>query len=429
MKIIELALEQIIPYQRNPRNNKEAVGAVAKSIKRFGIQQPIVIDKDNVVICGHTRLMAAKKLALPTYPCVVAENLTSEEIKAYRLADNKTAELATWNLPLLTLELKDIKSINMEDFGFDVPDPDPVEDGFDLDQALDEITEPVTKPGQVFQLGAHRLMCGSATALADVQKLLGGRPADMVFTDPPYNIDYHGTAGTIQNDAMPDKEFYEFLYAFYDTAGAVLKPGGSIYVCHADSKSLIFRQAFVDAKLLLKQCLIWCKNTFTLGRQDFQWQHEPILYGWKPGAKHSWFGGRKQGTILEDNYPVVVSQDADGTKLININAGSKVLTLKVNDYAVVDTEDASTLIYVDKPRKNGDHPTMKPIALCARCIKNSSRHADAVLDLFGGSGSTLIACEELNRACYMMELDPKFCDVIIRRWEEFTGKKAQLIDY
>jgi DNA modification methylase len=273
-------------------------------------------------------------------------------------------------------------------------------------------------------------MCGSSTDAADVAKLTAGVPMSMMFTDPPYNIDY--TGGTkdhlkIKNDKMAGTEFYQFLLSFYQRAEEVLEPGATVYICHADSESLTFRQAFVDSGLLLKQCLIWAKNTFTLGRQDFQWQHEPILYGWKAGAKHRWFGGRKQGTTINDNFPVVMSQDADGSMLINFASGNKNLVLRVPAAEVVNTEDASTLIYVDKPKRNGEHPTMKPIALCARCIKNSSKRGDTVLDLFGGSGSTLVACEQLHRACYMMELDPVYCDVIVERWEQLTGATAVTI--
>ena len=427
LKIEYLAPSELVPYEHNPRRNDPAVGPVAESIKRFGFRQPIVIDKDNVVVCGHTRLKAAKRLRLRQIPCVRADDLTDAEIRAYRLADNKTAELATWDEDLLNMELNLIDGIDMTEFGFELPEPEAEEDGFDLDAALENIKEPHSKPGMVYQLGEHRLMCGSSTEAADVAKLTAGVPMSMMFTDPPYNIDY--TGGTkehlkIKNDKMAGNQFYDFLLSFYRRAEEVLEPGATVYICHADSESLTFRQAFVDSGLLLKQCLIWAKNTFTLGRQDFQWQHEPILYGWKAGAKHRWFGGRKQGTTISENFPVVMSQDADGSMLINFASGNKNLVLRVPAAEVVNTEDASTLIYVDKPKRNGEHPTMKPIALCAKCIKNSSRRGDTVLDLFGGSGSTLIACEQLDRKCYVMELDPVYCDVIVERWEQLTGEKA-----
>jgi site-specific DNA-methyltransferase (adenine-specific) len=430
MNIEYLKPSELVPYESNPRKNDPAVKPVAESIKKFGFRQPIVIDKNNVVVCGHTRLKAAKRLRLGKVPCVRADDLTDEEIRAYRLADNKTAELATWDVDLLNAELNLIDDIDMTTFGFELPDPEPEEDGFDFDAAVEKIETPKTQPGTIYQLGAHRLMCGSSTDAADVAKLTAGVPMSMMFTDPPYNIDY--TGGTkdhlkIKNDKMAGTEFYQFLLSFYQRAEEVLEPGATVYICHADSESLTFRQAFVDSGLLLKQCLIWAKNTFTLGRQDFQWQHEPILYGWKAGAKHRWFGGRKQGTTINDNFPVVMSQDADGSMLINFASGNKNLVLRVPAAEVVNTEDASTLIYVDKPKRNGEHPTMKPIALCARCIKNSSKRGDTVLDLFGGSGSTLVACEQLHRACYMMELDPVYCDVIVERWEQLTGATAVTI--
>lgn len=431
MNIEYLKPSELVPYEHNPRKNDPAVKPVAESIKRFGFRQPIVIDKDNVVVCGHTRLKAAKRLRLRQVPCVRADDLTDEEIRAYRLADNKTAELASWDESLLNGELLQITDIDMRAFGFELPDPEPEEDGFDFEAAVEKIKTPKTKPGMIYQLGAHRLMCGSSTDAADVAKLTGGVPMSMMFTDPPYNIDY--TGGTkehlkIKNDKMSGSQFYDFLLSFYQRAEEVLEPGATVYICHAESESsLAFRQAFVDSGLLLKQCLIWAKNTFTLGRQDFQWQHEPILYGWKAGGKHRWFGGRKQGTTISENFPVVMSQDADGSMLINFASGNKNLVLRVPTAEVVNTEDASTLIYVDKPKRNGEHPTMKPIALCAKCIKNSSQRDDTVLDLFGGSGSTLIACEQLHRACYMMELDPVYCDVIVERWEQLTGGKAEVI--
>lgn len=430
MNIEYLKPSELVPYESNPRKNDPAVKPVAESIKKFGFRQPIVIDKNNVVVCGHTRLKAAKRLRLGKVPCVRADDLTDEEIRAYRLADNKTAELATWDVDLLNAELNLIDEIDMATFGFELPDPETEEDGFDFTAAVEKIKTPKTQPGTIYQLGAHRLMCGSSTDAADVAKLTAGVPMSMMFTDPPYNIDY--TGGTkdhlkIKNDKMAGTEFYQFLLSFYQRAEEVLEPGATVYICHADSESLTFRQAFVDSGLLLKQCLIWAKNTFTLGRQDFQWQHEPILYGWKAGAKHRWFGGRKQGTTINDNFPVVMSQDADGSMLINFASGNKNLVLRVPAAEVVNTEDASTLIYVDKPKRNGEHPTMKPIALCARCIKNSSKRGDTVLDLFGGSGSTLVACEQLHRACYMMELDPVYCDVIVERWEQLTGATAVTI--
>lgn len=253
---------------------------------------------------------------------------------------------------------------------------------------------------------------------------------DMVFTDPPYNVAYQGGTKdklTIKNDSMSEAEFKNFLDAVFDNYFAAMKPGASFYVCYASRSAVEFRQAIVDAGLLLKQDLVWCKNTFTLGRQDYQWQHEPILYGWKPGAKHRFFGGRKLSTVIPDNYPVEVGYDADGHQLIHISIGLKTVCLRADNVEAVDTEEVNSVIHVDKPTRNAEHPTMKPIALCAKCIKNSCQQGDSVLDLFGGSGSTLIACEQINRQCYSMELDPVYCDVIVKRWEALTGRKAEVI--
>ena len=259
MNIEYLKPSELVPYESNPRKNDPAVKPVAESIKKFGFRQPIVIDKNNVVVCGHTRLKAAKRLRLGKVPCVRADDLTDEEIRAYRLADNKTAELATWDVDLLNAELNLIDEIDMTTFGFELPDPEPEEDGFDFTAAVEKIKTPKTQPGTIYQLGAHRLMCGSSTDASDVAKLTAGVPMSMMFTDPPYNIDY--TGGTkdhlkIKNDKMAGTEFYQFLLSFYQRAEEVLEPGATVYICHADSESLTFRQAFVDSGLLLKQCLI-----------------------------------------------------------------------------------------------------------------------------------------------------------------------------
>ena len=376
---------------------------MANSIKEFGFKVPIVIDKNNIIVCGHTRYKAAKKLGLDVVPCVVADDLTDEQIKAYRLADNKVGEDSLWDTDLLNGELDDILNIDMTDFGFALPefDAEVVED--DYDKPLPE--EPKAKLGDLYQLGRHRLLCGDSTMVDDVKKLMGGAVADMLLTDPPYNVDYEGTAGKIKNDNMEDSAFRQFLTDAFLCAKMALKAGGVFHIWHADSEGYNFRGACIDADLKVRQCLIWVKNSLVLGRQDFQWKHEPCLagenplpypeteeyiddeyntclYGWKDGARHYWFKNRKQTTILE----------------------------------------------FEKPRVSKEHPTMKPIKLFDYEIKCNTKQGENVLDLFGGSGTTIMACEQNGRNAFVMEYDPKFVDVIIDRWETFTGEKAVLLN-
>ncbi|NMB43609.1 MAG: ParB N-terminal domain-containing protein [Clostridiales bacterium] len=376
MNIVMKKLTELKEYENNPRNNDEAVDAVARSIEEFGFKVPIVITSDHVIIAGHTRLKASKQLGLKEVPCIVADDLTDEQIKAFRLADNKTAELASWDLSKLEDELEliemDMSLFGFEDLELDVPD-NATDDDFDPDA---EITEnPYAKKGDIFVLGDHRVMCGDSTEESEVDKLIQDDVIDLTFTDPPYNVDYEGTAGKIMNDKMEDNTFYLFLFKAFENIFKHTKPGGGIYVCHADTEGLNFRNAYKDAGFKLASCLIWVKNALVLGRQDYHWRHEPILYGWKEGAAHYFIDDRSQDTIWEYN----------------------------------------------KPRKNEEHPTMKPLELCGRAISNSSRVGEIVLDLFGGSGSTLIASDQLKRKARLMELDERFVDVIVKRYLKATG--------
>ena len=415
MNIIEMKIGDIIPYEKNPRKNDEAVKYVAESIKQFGFKVPIVIDKNNVIVAGHTRYKASKKLGLKEVPCIVADDLTEEQIKAYRLADNKVAELAEWDIELLDEELDGILDIDMELFGFEASEDEEeqlvVEDDFEVE--LPE--EPKAKLGDIYQLGNHRLMCGDSTSITDVDRLMDGNKASLLVTDPPYNVNYEGTAGKIMNDSMDNDSFRQFLRDAFATADVAMNDGAVFYIWHADSEGYNFRGACYDVGWKVRQCLIWVKTSLVLGRQDYQWKHEPCLYGWKDGS-HFWNGGRKERTTITD-FDIFELRDKNKEEL-----------LKFIEQYCCDNEDIETsIIYEEKPNKNADHPTMKPIKLLARSIRNSSKENDNVLDLFGGSGSTLITCEQLNRKCFMMELDPKYVDVIINRWEQFTGKKAQLI--
>lgn len=403
MQIIEKNISEIIPYEKNPRKNDQSVGKVAESIKQFGFKVPVVVDKNNVIVCGHTRYKAAQKLHFAFVPCVVADDLTDEQIKAYRLADNKVGEDSEWDIDLLQGELADIIDIDMAYFGFDLTAAENkvVEDD-DFEMSVPE--EAKSKLGDIYQLGRHRLMCGDSTNIENVKQLVGGAQIDLLLTDPPYNVNYEGNAGKIKNDNMEDTAFRKFLTDAFVCAWTVMKPGAAFHIWHADSEGYNFRGACRDAGFRVRQCLIWVKNALVLGRQDFQWKHEPCLYGekelpfgeiaeyvdedhepclygWKDG-KHYWFKNRKQTTILE----------------------------------------------FDKPIKSAEHPTMKPIKMFDYEIKCNTKESENVLDLFSGSGTTLMACEQDGRNAYCMEFDPKFVDVIINRWEQFTGEKAILIN-
>lgn len=401
-----VSIEQLIPYEKNAKKHpKKQVRQVADSIKEFGFNQPIVVDKNNVVIVGHGRLEAAKLLGLKEVP-VLQVDLTEEQAKAYRLADNKLNE-SEWDMDLV---IEELKGLNLQ--GFDVEltgfDSDLIIEQEDKDNEVPELPEePKSKLGDIYQLGEHKLMCGSATEEKDVQALMNGELAEMVWTDPPYNVDYHGSNGlTIQNDNMDDSSFYQFLFDFYTQTKEIMHNGCPIYVAHADSEGVNFRKALQESGIELKQCIIWVKNSLVLGRQDYQWQHEPILYGWKPGAAHRWYGMFDKTTVIDD--------EVDVQKLKKEELQELVTHLR--------NERKSTVVRHDKPAKNAEHPTMKPVGLIIKFLVNSSRQGDVVYDAFGGSGSTLIAAEKLNRKCYMMELDPKYVDVIIKRWEDYTGQ-------
>lgn len=385
MEITYKKLSELHPYENNPRRNDSAVDAVAASIKEFGFKVPVVIDKDGMIVAGHTRYKAAKKLKINEIPCIVADDLTGEQIKAFRLADNKVGELADWDFDLLSDELDGIFNIDMAEFGFDLDipgeDKEVVEDDFDASPP----EEPLSKYGQIYKLGRHKLMCGDSTKNEDVRKLVGGVQVDLLLTDPPYNVDYEGKTKDklkIQNDKMDDEKFREFLRSAFFCADSVMKPGAVFYIWHADSEGYNFRGACRDVGWEVRQCLIWKKNSMVMGRQDYQWKHEPCLYGWKGGAGHLWAADRKQTTILE----------------------------------------------FDRPTQSTLHPTMKPIALFDYQIRNNTKGGDIVLDLFAGSGTTIMACEQNGRTAYCMEYDPRYIDVIIKRWEDFTGQKAEMIE-
>ncbi len=387
MEIIQMKIADVIPYERNPRINENAVEAVAESIKEFGWHSPIIVDEQNIIICGHTRLCAAERLGLETVPVHIAEGLTPEQVKAYRIADNRTGEIAEWDYDLLPLELADLQQadFDLSLLGFDADELDRLLNGretvtegmTDPDEVPETPEAPVSKRGEIYQLGAHKLICGDATDRDDLEALMAGEKADLLLQDPPYNVAYEGGTAdhlTIQNDNMDDEVFFNFLTAAFTNAVETMEPGASYYIFHADSEGYNFRGACRAAGLQVRQCLIWKKDSLVLGRQDYQWLHEPILYGWKDGAAHRWQSDRKQTTVLE----------------------------------------------FDRPKRSELHPTTKPVDMLIYLMQNSSLSGELVLDCFGGSGSTLIAAEQTGRKAYLMELDDKYCDVIRKRWAEFV---------
>lgn len=394
MNIQKIEIEKLKPAEYNPRKDlkpeDEEYQKIKKSLVDFGYVAPVIVNSDMTVIGGHQRLKVLQELGYKEIECNIVD-LDKNKEKALNIALNKiTGEWDNNKLEELLAELKEA-DVDMDITGFSFDEVDNIlkditgskEDDFDLDEALEEIEEPISKPGDIWILGKHRLMCGDSTQKEAVMRLMNKQQADMILTDPPYNVDYEGKtedALKIENDNMSETEFYNFLIDSFRNMFEEVKPGGSIYVFHADTEGLNFRNAFKAVGFKLAQCLVWVKNTFVMGRQDYQWRHEPILYGWKEGAGHYFIDSRNQSTVLE----------------------------------------------FDKPTRNAEHPTMKPIDLLVYLIKNSSKENDLILDLFGGSGSTLIAAEQTKRTCYMMELDPKYCDVIIKRWENLTNQKATL---
>ena len=384
MEIINIAIRDIHPYPNNPRKNSDAVDAVAESIRQCGYCAPIIVDEDHIILAGHTRYKALKKLGWKECPVLLLQGMSDEQKRKYRLLDNKTGELATWDLDALAEELEAL-DFDGFDFGFEVSETVTEEEAQEDDYEVNPPAQPKSKRGDIYVLGRHRLMCGDSTSEDDVQALVGNTQIDMLLTDPPYGVDYTGKTADalkIENDAQTDEDMEIFLSSAFRGADAAMKPGAAFYIWHSDSKDGIFRTACQEVGWQVRQVLIWAKNSLVLGRKDYQCQHEPCLYGWKGGAAHKWTSDRKQSTLL--NF--------------------------------------------DRPTKNKEHPTMKPVPLFDYLIKNNSEVGDDILDLFAGSGTLAIACEQNGRNAYMMEYDPKYVDVIIDRWERLTGKKAVLIN-
>jgi DNA modification methylase len=424
-----LPVDSLVPYERNARTHSAAqVEQIARSITEFGFTNPLLVDERSRIIAGHGRLQAARSLRMAEVPCMVLVGLTDAQRRALILADNKIALNSGWDLALLSSELADLKAdgfdLTLTGFSLEeldamtpelVPEADP-------DDAPDLPVEPKTKPGDVYVLGPHRLVCGDSTSIDNLDRLMRGERADMCWTDPPYNVAYETKAGKIANDDLGDTEFRDFLSGAFACAFAALKPGGSIYVAHADTEGLNFRAAFTGAGFKLSGCLIWRKDSLVLGRSDYQWQHEPILYGWKPGSAHRWYGGRKLTTMIDLNQDAMpFTRRPDGRYEIRI--GDSVMVI---DGTATIEEVIPSVIREAKPKRSDGHPTMKPVALIERMLRNNARPGDIVLDLFGGSGSTLIAAERLGMCARLSELDPGYCDVIVGRYEAYTGRKAVL---
>ena len=380
-------VSKLIPYVNNARtHSKEQILKLRSSLREFGFINPVIIDKDFNVIAGHGRLMAAKEEGINEVPCVFVDHLTEAQKKAYILADNRMALDAGWDEEMLAVEMAELNDLGFDlamtgfdekeiaDLFSDGTDSEAKDDDFDLTAALEKAT--FVQRGDIWTVGRHRLMCGDATSSDDVGRLMGNVKANLILTDPPYGVSFKSSSGlTIQNDSMKNEEFYTFLFSAFKCMAEHLEKGGAAYVFHADTEGLNFRRAFVDAGFHLAGCCIWVKDSLVLGRSDYQWQHEPVLYGFMQNGKHKWYSDRKQTTIW--NF--------------------------------------------DKPKRNTNHPTSKPLDLLGYPIGNSTQENGVVIDTFGGSGSTLMACEQMNRICYMMELDEKYASVILRRYVEDTG--------
>ena len=417
MKIETLQIKDLTPDPNNARQHDDKnLKAIQGSLKEFGQRKPIVITEAGVIVAGNGTVEAAKRLGWLEIQAVrVPGDWTPQQTKAFALADNRTAELANWDEAELNKQLVELESAGFDvaEFGFITAETPILDVETFEDEAPELPEEPTTKLGDVYQLGNHRVVCGDSTDPKVLSIALDGKLADCVFTDPPYNVAYQGgtkDAMTIKNDDMGDEQFYKFLLDSFKAMIDNTKEGGGIYVCHADGSGNAFRQSFVDSGWLLKQVLIWVKDSLVLGRQDYNWQHEPILYGWKAGAAHNWHGPFTNTTVLD-----FASKDLEGK--------TKQQLLDFINQAL----DSSDVVREKRPRRNDIHPTMKPIALVSKLLKNSMLRNETVLDPFGGSGSTLIAAEQLGLKAALVELDPKYCDAIVTRWEQLTGEKAELL--
>lgn len=424
MRIEKRKLSELIEADYNPRKKLVPTDAeyqkISRSLDEFGYVDPIIINSDNTIIGGNQRKTVLVDKGWGEVDVIVLD-IPKEQEKALNIALNKIT--GQWDIEKLKdlLQELDSGSIDATLTGFDINEiedlmlqfhqDDPVEDDeFNVDEAYEEIAEPKTNVGDIWYLGKHRLICGDSTDETVINQLLNGEMAQLIVTDPPYNVDYHSVAGSIANDNMSDFAFYDFLLSAFQNMYHSAEPGAAIYVFHADSEGLNFRKAFHDAGFLTKQCIIWVKNSLVLGRQDYQWRHEPILYGWKDGAAHYFVDNRSKTTVIDDNCRPNFKQMKKDELLAFIE-----------DLYEKITEAPQTITYCDKPIRSADHPTMKPPSLLGKLISNSSKPGWIVADFFGGSGSTMVACEQLGREARLIEYDPKYCDVIVNRYVKMTG--------
>jgi DNA modification methylase len=399
------ATDELVPYARNARTHSDQqVDQIAASIAEWGWTMPVLIDEGGVILAGHGRVLAARRLGIEEVPVIVAKGWSEPQRRAYVLADNKLTLNGGWDEDLLRVEIADLEleGFDLDLIGFDKDELATFLDDAlrseiaDVDDAPEPPVDPITKPGDLWLLGEHRLLCGDSTKAEDVERLMAGAKADLMLTDPPYNValgmnetpeqakarNRRTDGKVVANDSMSDHEFRAFLVACFEQGFSSMKPGASFYVWHADSEGFNFRGAVRDCGQKVRQCLVWAKDVLVMGRQDYQWQHEPCLYGWKDGAAHGWYSDRKQTTLLR----------------------------------------------FDRPSRNQEHPTMKPVGLFAYLMGNSTAPQGLAYDPFLGSGTTLIAAEQLGRKCYGIEISPAYCDVIVKRWEQATDRKATLED-
>lgn len=450
MNVKLVDINKIKPYENNPRVNDNAVDKVASSIKEFGFNSPIVIDEKNVIINGHTRYKAAKKLGLTEVPVIKVTGLTESQVKAYRIADNKTSEYSEWDFEKLIDELKELSSddYNLELTGFDeIEALKMIEDVSEFDEFMPENDinvekelekleneAPTVKRGQVWKLGKHYLMCGDSTSEMDVRKLMSASgkevKADLVWTDPPYNVAYEDSKGrSIQNDDMEDSKFKEFLDLIFENYNRFTKDNCPFYVCYASREHINFETSMNDNGIDVRTQIIWVKNVATFGFAQYKWKHEPILYGSKRSGRINFFGDRKNTTVWENLNPDLFEiENFEDKKIIKVKGDGVEYFITVPDIenVEIDSVDNSTVWKVPREH-NYVHPNQKPLQLIMKAIKNSSQPGDTMLELFGGSGSTMLAAEQMNRISYNMELDPVYAQVIINRFEEATGLKAVLL--